>query len=392
MANLDLTRYFVGVIAKRLSEVEIVRQKSNQREFNSTQAMKVLLGDHRKTFDAQFIYLCDEMEPFTEKIAMTWYDARENNPSRSEFRLFYSGNGIATKSQIGDCLFLARKKDDKLLAVVTPKGSMMEKRMAWLFGIKPANMFASGDLSSSDDSCVAVACMLLRLLGVSDDETDDAVVSALRKKYVNIVPSFKEITVSARLLSGFTPEGLTADDALTGWMNYLEKTMRAAKKYLVSLSSSVMTKQKTAFQSLTGYINSDWQSEALFLYLKVLLNRRSLRYDEYRTSGKGMMILPGWQEKVRGTYSLGRISTVKTASLIDAASLSVPTDTREVYLLTLDPGITDEVIQIMTEKKIIPVVPSSIQKLYTVGNRFMFLSVEELLLVLSEKQEGRYGN
>ena len=58
----------------------------------------------------------------------------------------------------------------------------------------------------------------------------------------------------------------------------------------------------------------------------------------------------------------------------------------------MDPGITEGQREIQKTKKVQFVVPGPVQKQYNVRKAFWFLSVEELMLLLAEKQEGRYGN
>src|SRR5690349_12096745 len=79
-----LSQYFQGVAVKRLKPVEADRSASHQHEFNGTVQMKQLLGSDRRTFPARFFWFGDEEED-TEHIAaeVTWYDARENHPTRS---------------------------------------------------------------------------------------------------------------------------------------------------------------------------------------------------------------------------------------------------------------------------------------------------------------------
>ena len=90
MKNGYLSQYFEGVIAKRLSGVEVDSLKSNQHEFNGVASMKELFGTERKKLTTRFLFLDDENPPISEDGHMTWYDARANNPNRSEYRLFFS--------------------------------------------------------------------------------------------------------------------------------------------------------------------------------------------------------------------------------------------------------------------------------------------------------------
>ena len=55
-----LSEYFVDVACKRLSAVEALRHRSNQHEFDGVGGLKEMLGTSRRTFNATFIYLCDD--------------------------------------------------------------------------------------------------------------------------------------------------------------------------------------------------------------------------------------------------------------------------------------------------------------------------------------------
>ena len=94
MKNGYLSQYFVGVIAKKLSVVEAKLDKSNQHEFNGITSMKRLFGTERQKFNTTFMFLDDETMPITESAFLTWYDARENHPTRSEYRLFFPTTNV----------------------------------------------------------------------------------------------------------------------------------------------------------------------------------------------------------------------------------------------------------------------------------------------------------
>ena len=83
-----LSEYFMGVAAKKLSLVEANLLSSNQHEFNGIKQLREILGTERRIYDAKIMYLTDfEDEPIVEESTLTWYDAREKHPTRSEYRL-----------------------------------------------------------------------------------------------------------------------------------------------------------------------------------------------------------------------------------------------------------------------------------------------------------------
>src|SRR3712207_1823903 len=102
-----LSEYFTGVAAKRLRAVEADVLRSNQHEFNGVDALKRIFGQAtgKKTFSARFVYLTDASdEPVSADGFLTWYDAREKHPSRSEHRLYFPSTAVSERSAEGDIL------------------------------------------------------------------------------------------------------------------------------------------------------------------------------------------------------------------------------------------------------------------------------------------------
>ena len=395
MEKLNLRKYFDSIIAKRLSEVEVAPKKSNQHEFNATSAMKYLFGKEKKKYETKFIYLCDEEEPVTCLAFMTWYDAREHNPLRSEYRLFYNSTPVSRLAAPGDCLFLCKLRDGTLLAVITKKDSMMEQRIRWLFGTKPANLFETGFLNANDASCEMIADTILGLIGVDvRDREDTELVVNLETVYGTRLPNFEQFCELARKRSGIEPDTQDADEALMSWMYCQEELVCAMRRYLQKLHEQETAEGSVDFGRMEKLINGKWQEEALRSHMRALLKAREIRFEVY-SSGSQSFMLPGWKENHDGSYPAGRLSLIEFQTLMDDSNSTAVRDRTGApvtHVITMDPGLTAERIAALEKRKIQPVIPSPVQKLYNGKNVFWFLSVEELLLLLTEKQEGRYGN
>ena len=394
MDKPNLSKYFKGVIAKRLSEVEVVSKKSNQREFNSTSAMKALLGKSKASFSTEFIYLCDDSVPVKAEGFATWYDAREKNPLRSEYRLFYKRTDASDLAQAGDSLFLCRRAYS-LLAVFTKAGSMMERRMNCLFGISPSDEFEAGVLKVNDSSCLLVENSLLELIGVKTEDDTESLAKMIRGKYKGTVPSFDDLCSFARAISGVTPEKGSADDVFIAWMNSQAEVMSAVKKCLSDFRTCSLAgdiKDKIAYDKVRTKVMGNWYDSVARSHLKALLKSRNLSYEPSIRAGKDMISLPDMREKEAGTVSSGQMSELSSWFMLNVETFKLPENTMVNYMVTMDPGLTAERIAALEKRKIQPVIPSPVQKLYNGKNVFWFLSVEELLLLLTEKQEGRYGN
>ena len=134
MENGYLSRYFTGIVLKRLTEVETNPAVSNQHEYNARKPMDKIFGTEtpRKEFEASFLYINDEIVLNAEG-KMTWYDARYNHPTRTEWRFYFQTTEVSKRAKAGDSLFICKKTDNTLLIIVAQKGTTVENQLYWLF-------------------------------------------------------------------------------------------------------------------------------------------------------------------------------------------------------------------------------------------------------------------
>jgi len=133
--NNKLSQNFSGAAIKYLSNVEVSPSVSNQHELNGVSPLRNLFGNARQEFNALFIYLDeDEEQNMTFNGFMTWYDARERNETRTEYRLYYESNPVMNAASSGDLIFLGLRPDGNLVAAVTKRGSTAQKQLETLFG------------------------------------------------------------------------------------------------------------------------------------------------------------------------------------------------------------------------------------------------------------------
>lgn len=134
-----LSQYFDKVAFKSLGAVE-TNYHSHQHEFNGVKEIREMLGkpNGKTRYSAIFVYLTDEEDdPLTEEGTLTWYDARENHPARTEWRLYYSPNTPMQHAEEGDALFIAKSSSTAtLLVVIAEKDSTASTQLQWLFGIR----------------------------------------------------------------------------------------------------------------------------------------------------------------------------------------------------------------------------------------------------------------
>lgn len=88
---------------KTLVAVEAHPERSNQHEFNGVAALKNLFGEDRAELQAIFSVRGEDL---TYRADVTWYDSRENHPTRSEHRLYFQGNPVMDRAQEGDNILI----------------------------------------------------------------------------------------------------------------------------------------------------------------------------------------------------------------------------------------------------------------------------------------------
>ncbi|PWW32310.1 hypothetical protein DFO73_101574 [Cytobacillus oceanisediminis] len=129
------TSKLIGLVIKRLSNVEVNKQKSNQHEFNGNKDLKKLLGPQKiSNKDVSFILYKEDDNEVATSSKITWYDAREAHPTRTEYRLYFKSNIVMDHAEAGDLLVVSKHTDEDINFIVVKQGSTAETVLNSLFG------------------------------------------------------------------------------------------------------------------------------------------------------------------------------------------------------------------------------------------------------------------
>ncbi|MEK3883643.1 hypothetical protein [Paenibacillus sp. PL2-23] len=146
-----LSLYFKGVAAKVLSSVEINKWNSNQHEFHGVRVLKNIFGLERQYFNARFIYINKQGKMIQSTGRLTWYDAREYDPYRTEHRLYYTESSAINNAHENDLMIVGLRSDNTVLVVIANKESEFCEKLKLLFGIKYISTeYKSFDLESKE--------------------------------------------------------------------------------------------------------------------------------------------------------------------------------------------------------------------------------------------------
>jgi hypothetical protein len=405
MKHGHLSEYFRGVAAKTLSAVEADPGTSNQHEFNGVSRLKSILGLNKQTIHARFVYLSDESDtPDTADGFLTWYDARENHPARSEYRLYFSATVVSSKFKAGDLFVLGLLHDGSALCVIATGSSTSSNQIRWLFGIDEKELagFTVSDEDLIDRVSVEYTCLqILNQIGIEPEPEPDSgpLLNRILDRFGADFPSTRAFSDFIREMALLDPRD-GADDVLMGWMDLEETAFRALERHLISerllagfggggevdvdgfisYSLGVQNRRK----SRAGY--------ALENHLEAVFSAHGIRYSRTKITenkNKPDFIFPGVDEYHDAKFPVTRLTML-------AAKTSTKDRWRQIvgeadrismkHLVTLEPGISKNQTDEMKARKVTLVLPSAIHNSYSRDQRSWILSIETFIELVSGRQ------
>ncbi len=400
-----LSEYFVGVVAKRLSAVEVHPESSNQHEFNGVKELKELLGGERlEDAPTRFVWLGEENEGFSEDSFVTWYDARELHPTRSEYRLYFKRNPVMEHANAGDLLIIGRRSSGGLMIIVVAGESTIENRLVWLFGlsIRSDARFTYQDIENGGDQQVGFAArFILEELGIAVEESETDKLDMLLEPFQGVFPATAEFSSFARdTLPDIAPRD-DPDAALLVWMVHEEKLFRRMEHHAVA------QRLRGGFRvgelvDVDGFIQFSLSVQnrrkaragfALEHHLAEIFRVFALKYDrqavtEHNT--KPDFLFPGAGEyhdkkfPATGLSMLGVKSTCKDRwRQVLSEAVRIP----DKHLLTLEPGISENQTNEMRANRLQLVLPSELHHTYTDAQQTWLMDIRGFVDQIREQQK-----
>lgn len=303
---IRLADQFDGVMYKRLSEVEVDPTKSNQHEFTGTIGMKRVLGTERRELDAQFVRIgVDETRDVSWSGRVTWYDAREAHPTRSEYRLYFKDNPVVAAADAGDVLIVGLRADGSALFVLVDQHSPDLITVLWLFGIQ-ADLLSGHeagatsrardvDVDATGDRPNSVVQLVAERLGLPfERDVGDGWLDLLKSRFGDAFPTTKEFSALALETLADEPRDASPDDAVIMLMDREEELFRQFEKHVVSERIS--------------QLSSGWASDVdgFVSYSLSVQNRRKSRAGHAFENHLGWLFAANHVRFERGATTEGR--------------------------------------------------------------------------------------
>ena len=403
-----LSEYFTGVTAKRLSVVEVHPESSNQHEFNGVEELKKLLGKERLTnMSTRFVWLGEENRGFSEDSYVTWYDARERHPRRSEYRLYFKSNSVIERANAGDLLILAKRPSGELVIIVVAKESTEENQLVWLFGLPamPATSFTYRGLENGRDKEIGFAArFILEELGIGIEEPEIDKLDKLLEPFQGVFPTTAEFSSFARkTLPEVIPQD-SPDAALLAWMTHEEKLFRRLEHHAVDnrLHAGFLSDKGTDVDGFIQYSLSVQNRRkaragyALEHHLDEIFRSFDLKYGRQvvtEHNSKPDFLFPGAREYHDSAFLKSDLSMIGVKSTCKDRWRQVLSEAAKIpdkHLLTLEPGISENQTKEMQAHGLQLVLPSELHRTYTDVQQTWLMDIYEFIDHI-KKQQKRWG-
>jgi len=407
MKQGHLSQYFTGVAVKRLSAVEADFFRSHQHEFNGVDGLKKLFGHAtgKLTFPARFIYLSDhDDEPVVADGFLTWYDARERHPTRSEYRLYFPTTQASDCAAEGDVLVIARRSDASVLVVIAENGSTIANQVQWLFGVTDLahpGYSVREELETEQDRIAFASRLILENIGVEVEPPPATHLDDMLRLFGDSFPTTRVFSAYARsTIPDLNPLN-EPDSALMAWMEREEILFRTLERHLiadrlskgfhddvdsfVSFSLSVQNRRK----SRVGY--------ALENHLESLFMVSGIRYTRTATTenkAKPDFLFPGVAEYHNQHFNPLLLTMLGVKSSCKDRWRQVLAEADRIerkHLLTMETAISTNQSDEMQAKQLQLVLPHQLHATYSSAQQNWLIDVAAFIDIVRKRQENAHA-
>lgn len=386
-----LSDYIIGASIKKLSAVECDQDSSNQHELNGTKQMAQYLGKDRITYPASFIRLEDEEEKIEFlQGSVTWYDARENHPTRSEYRFYYQANPAIALSSAGDALAVILKKDGEIIFVSAPQGSQSEIELHELFDESITDSFKSFDFTESNEELTITKRFILEEVGFELNAN-------FGKDYLGIIeskfgalafPTTKEFSQLARKTSGELADFENVDEAIINWWDTEEAMFKQLEATIIN------NRLETGFQDADEFLSFSQSirqrryaraGRALENHLACIFETSKISFSwgpKTENNKTPDFIFPNIESYKDPDFSSDKLTMLGVKTTCKDRWRQVLTEAdriSEKHLFTLQPRISTNQTNEMQDFNLQLVVPKAIKYTYTNNQQNWLWDLEHLI-------------
>lgn len=378
----DLSHWFRGAAAKKLSAVEVSPESSNQHEFQATVEMQRFLGPAfpRRDIPTRFVYLDDGEDPISSDAHVRYYDARERHPTRSEARLYYPDNAAIQAARPGDVLIFAVRKNGEAAALIAREESSAAAQLLWLFNFDLAQ---SKRFTAADDDTFSEALtpfdaeVLLNLLDLQVELAADVDLEIVRARFGDVFPTTAAFSAFAREQADAPDSRDDADACLIAWWETEYRLFQAFERNIVEKRLAAGFEGPTAVEDFLSFSLSvqnrrkSRSGHAFENHLAAIFKSRGVAFERGATTerkAKPDFLFPSasaYRDPAFPNSKL-RMLGAKTSSKDRWRQVLTEADRLHVkHLASLQPAISEDQTREMAALGVQLVLPRALHSTYT---------------------------
>jgi hypothetical protein len=403
----SLLDHFKGVAWKRLTPHEVDSKVSNGHEFQGINRLRELLGDEsRKNIPTTYILLADDEEDSqTIRSVASWYDARERDPRRTEWRLYYpeAAGVIQSRMRPGDLMVIAVLPNDELAVMLVSKGSYREGQIAALFGIADGDPQAVNVRTFSSGSALGfIASTILDELGLgpstpaggTDAEQVERIAADLAAEFPLALPSGARVSALIHERIRDVDPVADPDGALVRWVEAeaavfrLWEDARIRMRIQAGFVDASGQTSVDAFRDFTMKLRQSRVSRAggaLQAHVARVLTAHSIVFEPQATTENGErpdFLFPGaaaYRNEAFPSESLHMLAVKFTLKDRWRQVLNEAGRIRPKHLLTMDASVTGKTLEAIRRAEIALVIARDVQELYPAQLRSTLMTFGALI-------------
>ena len=389
-----------GVAAKRLSAVETDPHTSHQHEFHGVAAFKQLLGPNRRELAARHLYLADdEQSNWAVDSRLTWYDAREAHPRRTEYRLYYPGSEVVNRMSAGDLMVLVLLDDGTALVVVAEESSTVERQLRWLFGLQD-DLFQVAAFpveDATDRELDFAARMVLSELDIETATDDTDWLEVVRGKFPDQLPTTATFAAFARETLGDQVSARDDPDAtLIAWLEReTELFMTWERDEVLRRLQQGFGDDVDAFLRFSLRVHNRRKARAglsLEHHMESIVREHGLDYTrDGKTEDKSKpdFIFPTIAQYHDKNFDASRLTMLGAKTSCKDRWRQVLAEAEHIphkHLLTLEPAISKKQTDEMRRRQLQLVIPRGLHETYQPTQREWLWDMEQFLRLVAARQ------
>lgn len=402
MNHGHLSQYFTAVASKTLTAVEADLFVSNQHEWDGVEALKKIFGrvTGKHKFDASFMYLNDhDDEPVTADGFVTWYDAREKDPKRSEHRMYFPTTQVSMCASEGDTLVICKRPNGTVLIIIAEGGSTIASQVLWLFGfgadVHPGFSVRS-ELECEQNRIEFASRIILEHIGVQVEEVEENYLDEMIRLFGGGFPNTRDFSEYARAsLKGIDPRD-GADAALMAFVEREEILFRTLERHIIGDRLRLgFVDDVDGFVSYSLSVQNRRKSRAgssLENHLEVIFNAQGIQNSRTcvtENKEKPDFIFPSITDYRNPEFDAARLTMLAVKSTCKDRWRQVLPEADRIpskHLFTLEPGISENQTNQMIRSNLQLVVPSALHTSYKTEQRTWLLSFDDFIRLLKTRQ------